>query len=41
MHISDGKHSNLTIFGQVNKVPVKILIDTGASMTVVNSKFGE
>ena len=39
MHILDGNHSVLSIFGMVNEVPFKILIDTGAGMTVVNSQF--
>ena len=41
MHILNANHSDLTIFGEVNEVPVKILIDTGAGMTVINSQFWE
>ena len=41
MHILNANHSDLTIFGEVNDVPVKILIDTGAGMTVINSQFWE
>ena len=41
MHILNANHSNLTIFGEVNEVPAKILIDTGAGMTVINSQFWE
>ena len=39
MHILNDHQDDLTIFGQVNEVPVKILIDTGAGMTVINSQF--
>ena len=41
MHILNANHRDLTIFGEANEVPVKILIDTGAGMTVINSQSWE